>query len=211
MSSGDEPTQEALLDLHAALVAGDDPTASARLAELLLPALQRRFRSTSMPDPHSVDSLIGLSIARYLAEPTRYRPERGPLLGYLWQDVAGDVKNERESRTRLRKHESPDRDSIELVGHDRNLSVEEEALDAVDPFDIPQAVLDRARTELVRFSEQDRELGELLGAGVRSTAPYAEVLGIAHLPADAQRAEVKRNKDRLKARLEVIRDQLCAD
>jgi hypothetical protein len=208
MSCEDDPDPAELCELHEALVAGEDPTVPARLAELLLPALRRRFASTRMPDPHSVESLIGLSIARYLATPSRYRPERGPLLAYLWQDVAGDVKNERDSRTRLRQHESPDSAAVELGTTDRNLSVEEEVLDAVDPFDMPPAVLERARDQLGRLSERDRQLVALLGSGVRSTGPYAEILGIAHLPDRAQAKEVNRHTDRLKKRLGVIRGEL---
>jgi hypothetical protein len=208
MSRGDDPGQAELRELHEELVAGEDPTVPARLAELLLPALRRRFASTMTPDPHSVESLIGLSIARYLNEPERYRPERGPLLAYLWRDVAGDVKNEWDSRARLRQHESPDSAAVELSTADRNLSVEEEVLDAMDRFDVPPAVVERARDQLSRFSEQDRQLLALLGAGVRSTGPYAEILGIAHLPVRAQAKEVNRHKDRLKKRLEVIRGQL---
>lgn len=208
MSHCGEPDPARLRELHEALLADEDPTVPAQLAELLLPALRRRFASVRTHDPHLVESDIDLSIARYLREPWRYRPERGPLLAYLWQDVAGDVKNEQESNARRRTRESPDSNVVELAGADRNLNVEEEVLDAMDPFDLPPAVLERARGKLSEFSEQDRQLIALLGAGVRSTGPYAEVLGIVHLPAFAQAKEVNRHKDRLRKRLGVIRDQL---
>ena len=81
-------------------------------------------------------------------------------------------------------------------------------LDALDPFDVSPEVLDAARAELANFSELDRRLLDLLAQGVRETAPYAEVLGIGHLPQALQRRAVKRHKDRLKARLEVIRERL---
>lgn len=207
MSAAD-PDPAELRRLHEALVSADDPTAPSRLAELLLPPLRRRFASTRMPDPHSLESLIGLSIARYLADPTRWQPQHGPLLGYLWQDVNGDVKNERGSRARLRQHESPDSAAVELGAVDRNLSVEEEVLDDMDPFDVPPALVEQARAQVSRFSERDRQLVGLLGAGVRSTSPYVEILGIAHLPEEAQAKEVKRHKDRLKKRLGVIRGEL---
>jgi hypothetical protein len=206
--SRNDPDPRELRELHEALVAGEDPTVPARLAELLLPALRRRFASREAPDPHSVESLINLSIARYLKEPERYQPERGPILAYLWRDVAGDLNNEWEGRIRLRDQESSSRTAVGLGTADRNPTVEEEVLDAVDRFDVPTAVLERAREQLSRFSEQDRQLIMLLGAGVRSTAPYAEALGITHLSARAQAKEVNRNKDRLKKRLGVIRDEL---
>lgn len=206
--SGPDPDPGELERLHQVLQAGADPTASARMAELLLPALRRRFAGTKLADPHAVGSLIGLSITRYLAEPTRWQPERGPLLAFLWQDVSGDVTNERDSRARLRRHEEPDSAAVELLGADRNLSVEEEVLDDMDPFDVEPSQLARARSELASFDDRDRQLIELLGAGVRSTSPYAEVLGLAHLPDAIQAKEVKRHKDRLKKRLGVIRGQL---
>lgn len=200
-----EPDPAELRELHEAVLAGEDPTAPARMAVILLAALRRRFSRTRMPDPDAVESLIDLCIASYLKEPWHYEPARGPLLAYLWRDVAGDVKNEQESSARIRQHETPSNAVFELGAPDRNLNVEEEVLDAMDPFDVPPAVLARARRELSRFSEQDRQLIALLGASVRSTGPYAEVLGITHLPVSAQARAVNRNKDRLKKRLEVIR------
>ena len=208
MSDGGDPDPARLRELHEALLADEDPTVSSRLAELLLSALRHRFASARTHDPHLVESDIDLCIARYLREPWRYQPERGPLLAYLWLDVAGDVKNEQERNARRRDHETPDSNVVELIGADRNLNVEEEVLNAMDPFDLPPALLERARSKLSEFSEQDRQLIALLGAGVRSTGPYAEVLGIAHLPALAQAREVNRHKDRLRKRLGVIRDQL---
>lgn len=203
-----DPEAGELLRLHEQLCDGEDPTAPARMAELLIPGLRRRFSGTRLADPHEVDSLIGLSVARYLDDPSRWQPDRGPLLAYLWRDVDGDVTNERDSRARLRRHEEPDSAAVELVGADRNPGPEEEVLDDMDPFDAASAVLARAQEEIAALSEQDRQLIELLGGGVRVTSAYAEVLGFAHLPKEAQSDEVKRHKDRLKKRLGVIRGQL---
>jgi hypothetical protein len=198
-----EPTQEELLVLHRALLAGDDPTTPARLAELLLPPLRQRFRGTWTPDPQSVDSMIGLGIARYLSRPQAYDPERGPLLAYLWRDIDGDLRNER-SRPWHRR-ERPAGEFIEVREPQRNLDVEGEVLDMIDPFDVPPALVEAARQEMSRFEGTDRQLIDLLTAGVRDTAPYAAVLGLSHLPVEQQRREVKRHKDRLRARLEVVR------
>jgi hypothetical protein len=200
--------QEELLCLHTALCSDDDPTAPARLASLLLPALRRRFgNKPDGGDPHLLDSLIDESVARYLQEPGRYDPTKGPLLAYLYQDVEGDRKNALAGLARRRLRESPAIE-VELSSAGGNLSVEQEVLDGVDPFDVSLAALDAARAELASFSELDRRLLDLLGQGVRETAPYAEVLGIGHLPVALQRRAAKRHKDRLKARLEVIRERL---
>jgi hypothetical protein len=203
-----EPQQDELLRLHTQLCAGEDPTASARLAELLLPALRRRFRSTRAADPHTIDSLINLSIARYLRDPGRYEPARGPLLAFLYRDVEGDRKNELASLASRRAHELPDSEAVDVASAGRNPGTEEEVLDALDPFDVPREMLEAARSEAATLSEQDRRLLMLIGDGVRETVAYAEILGIAHLPTEVQRREVKRHKDRLKARVEVIRGRL---
>lgn len=82
MSHGGDPDPARLRELHEALLADEDPTVSSRLAELLLSALRHRFASARTHDPHLVESDIDLCIARYLREPWRYQPERGPLLAY---------------------------------------------------------------------------------------------------------------------------------
>jgi hypothetical protein len=220
-----DPTNEELVELHAALVLGADPTVPAKLAELLVDPLRRRFRRFRALDWDTVDSTIGLSIARYLREPSRFDPERGGLLPFLWQDIQGDLLNEVERRTvpvadhhvweasgsrRRQRREIPNSDELEVERDRRNPPVDEEVLDAIDPFDMPPALVERARAELGRFDQRDQALLELLGGGTRETTPYAEVLGISHLDVDTQRREVKRHKDRLKARLEVIRAKLTA-
>ena len=199
-----DPDQEQLLRLHSALCAGD-PTAPARLAELLLPALRRRFRGASSVDSHDVESLIDLSIARYLKDPERYDPARGPLLAFLYRAVEGDRKNEVAKLAARRQRETPSDAIIDIAADSRNPGVEEEVLDALDPFDRSSEAVEAALADLARFSEQDRRLLELIADGIRATAAYAEILGISHLPDAMQRREVKRHKDRLKARLEVIR------
>lgn len=218
-----DPTNEELVELHAALVLGTDPTVPAKLAELLLPRLRRRFHRFAALDCDTVDSTIGWSIARYLRDPSRFDPERGALLPYLWQDIQGDLLNEVERRTvgssehhepadaapRRRRREIPDTEALEVERDCRNPPVDEEVLDAIDPFDMPAALVDQARAELGRFDRRDHALLGLLAAGVRETAPYAEVLAISHLDVATQRQEVKRHKDRLKARLEVIRVRLA--
>lgn len=211
-----DPNNEELVELHAALVLGTDPTVPPKLAELLLPSLRRRFHRFAALDSDTVDSTIGWSIARYLRDPSRFDPERGALLPYMWQDIQGDLLNEVERRMVAssdhapwrRRREIPDTEALEVERDRRNPPVDEEVLDAIDPFDMPAALVDQARAELGRFDRRDHALLGLLTAGVRETAPYAEVLAISHLDIATQRQEVKRHKDRLKARLEVIRARL---
>jgi hypothetical protein len=205
--SAPDPPEAELRALHWELVA-EHPTAAARMAELVLPALRRRFAARRGDDPHVVESTIGLSIARYVADPGRYDPDAGPLLAWLWRDVDGDLRNELASRRRRRNHETPSAETVELAARDRNPSPEEEVLDAVDRFDRPPSMVTEAMKEAAGLSRTDRAILELQAAGVRSTAAYADLLGIGHLPVADQRAEVKRHKDRLRKRLETIRGRV---
>lgn len=201
-----DPSHEELRTLHGTLVAGD-PTAPARLATVLLPALRRRFAGFRGLDRAEVDSQIGLCIARYLQGPERYDTDRGPLLPYLYRDVQGDLYNEMDKRRR-RPEKPSEPETLELDAHRGNLTTEDEVVDRLDPFDRPAELVAAARSELGAMSEEDKEFLRLRAAGVRSTQAYAQVLGVAHLPVDQQRRVVKRAKDRLDKRLAAIRMRL---
>lgn len=202
-----DPTQEDLLGLHRAHEEGD-PVAGARLAELVLPALRRRFANAPVTDPQVVDSTIGYSIARYLAEPERYQPARGPLLAWLYQDVRGDLLNERAKQARRKERPLSDDDAFADRLADGNPSPEEAVVERLDRFDLPPSILEQARTSLAELDEMDRHILLLMEERVRATAAYAEVMDIAHLPVQQQRAAVKRAKDRLTKRMEALRDKL---
>lgn len=193
-----DPAQDELIALHDALLDGH-PTVSARLAELLLPALRRRFRGRREIGHAEIESQIGLSIAVYLAEPQRYDPERGPLLAFLYRDVDGDIRNEAAKRTRRRESLAAG-ETIELLSAAGNFLVEDEV--------VQRSELADALALVTRLGAEEKELLRLRVDGVRSTHAYAEVLGIAHLPVEQQRLEVKRAKDRLDKKLERMRDRI---
>jgi hypothetical protein len=203
------PSEVELGQLHERLLAGD-PVAPAELAERLLPLLRARLAgwAATVDDPHLVPSAIGLVIARYLTDPERFDPERGGLAGYLAMEVRGDVLNELDSRRRRRQHESPAAELVELEPHGRDSTVEEEALDAVDPIGVSPAAVQAARQALGELDQVDRRMLEMMVEGVRSTSAYAAVLGISQLPVDVQRKAVKQHKDRLQKRLERLRGRL---
>jgi hypothetical protein len=206
-----------LLELHRALSAGD-PTAPARLADLLLLPLTKRTR-VSGADAHRIESACGLALARYFQEPHRYDPDRGPLLAWLVQDARGDVLNELASSAARHERLEGDRpggEVVELRPGERNVfqdraqvhPVEDDALDRADPHDLPAERLEAIRQELRSLEPLDRAVAELIGEGVRETAAYSEVLGITHLPVEQQRAAVKREKDRIGKRLERLRERI---
>jgi hypothetical protein len=165
-------------------------------------------------DRAQIESACGWSLAVYLEDPELYRPEKGSLLAWLALDAGGNVRNELASATA--RHEYPGAEVVELHGAARNvfkepaqvLSVEDEALDAADPYDLPPQILAAVRAETDHYCAEDLAVIELLGEGVRETAAFAAVLGIAHLPAPQQRNEVKRCKDRLLKSLERLRDRV---
>ena len=64
--AAEDPSQEVLLVLHEALLGGDI-AASVSLAELLLPAMLRRFDNRRDLERHEIESIIGLCIATYLS------------------------------------------------------------------------------------------------------------------------------------------------
>lgn len=190
--------------MHDALLAGD-VTASERLAEALLPALQRRFAGRRELDPHETNSLIGRSIAAYVAGPGKYDPDRAPLLAYLYRDIDGDIRN--EIAKLARRPETPREDErLEVRASGGN--PEEDVLHQLDPLDLPRETVEAALHEFEALSEEERQFLRLRADGVRATHVYAEGLGIAHLPDAQQRRAVKRAKDRLDKRLERIRDRL---
>jgi hypothetical protein len=201
------PSQEQLLTLHRALLAGD-VTASVRLAELLLPALSGRFAGRRELDRAEVESIVGMTIATYLSQPERYDAARAPLLAYLYQDALGDIRNEAAKRVR-RREDATDDDVLELVPARGNPTPEDDVVDRLDPLDLPRSLVDAAMAQVELLGDEDREFLRLRAEGVRSTHAYAAALGIAHLPPDQQRREVKRAKDRLDKRLGSIRARLA--
>lgn len=182
---------------------------------VLKPLVRRVRRSVAGTDEAQVRSACCQTLAKYLRSPETYEPERGALLAWLALDARGDVLNELAS-ARARR-ETVDVATVELRGATRNVfteaaqlrPVEEEALDRADPYDLPPDSLATIREHAAAFSPEEIAVIEQMGEGVRETAAYAEVLGIAHLPARDQQAAVKREKDRLTRRLERLRERLA--
>jgi len=204
-----DPVEAELGRLHARLLSGD-VVAPTELAERIVPLLRRRLErlERSAGDPHLVPSVIGLVVAKYLREPERFNPARGGLVAYLSMEARSDVLNELEARRRRRARELPVADPVELASSSRDSTVEEEALDTVDPFGVAPEIVQGAVRALRDLDHLDRQVLQMMADGVRATSAYAAVLGLSHLPADLQRKAVKRLKDRLQRRLERLRGHL---
>jgi len=204
-----DPVEAELGMLHARLLSGD-VVAPTELAERIVPLVRRRLEQLerSAGDPHLVPSVIGLVVAKYLREPERFNPARGGLVAYLSMEARSDVLNELEARRRRRARELPVADPVELASSSRDSTVEEEALDTVDPFGVAPEIVQGAVRALRDLDHLDRQVLQMMADGVRATSAYAAVLGLSHLPADLQRKAVKRLKDRLQRRLERLRGHL---
>jgi RNA polymerase sigma-70 factor (ECF subfamily) len=184
-------------DLHADVCAGD-PTASSRVFTVLLEPLLDwlSFRWRNERDAERVRDFAIDSIISYLESPERYDPSRASLLTYLRLDAHGDLLNDHDRRGRQREREA----FVELAAEARNSSTDEYPSERERPevklADVREALPDK----------RDRRAVLLLMEQERSTEVFAEVWGLSGLEPPQQAAEVKRNKDRVKARLRRLRN-----
>jgi hypothetical protein len=186
-------------ELHAAIVEGDDPTATARAFEMLLEPLKTRvaFRWSSL----SRDELEGWALdtlISYLETPTRYDPKQSALLTYLVMDADGDMKNAYNSARARRERFLGD---VEDEASRRNQTTDDD-----ERFDSDDRAL-YARLRAAFPEERDRRVIHLMLENVRDTESYAAALEIAYLPPDEQAAEVKRVKDRIKKRMRRLMEE----
>ncbi|MCC7103500.1 MAG: hypothetical protein IT307_00020 [Chloroflexi bacterium] len=183
-------------ELHARLLAGD-PVATVDLAERFLPPLVRQLqRRFPRLEPNVVETIAIDSVLRLGSQPQRYLPDRARLLAFLRLDAQGDVLNALKSEKR-RQERLTSLEAVELRSAAGN--------SFVDKLAGPESLLaEDGEEQVARLCEgleaRDREVVELMVEGERRTAVFARALGLEALDAIAQAREVKRAKDRLKAR-----------
>ena len=184
--------------LHAE-ICGGDPTAWSRafttLLDPLIDALGFKWpdlRGTERLRDFAVDSIM-----TYVQDPARYDPSKSALLTYLRMDAHGDLLNEHARLERARAAEAGA--AVEIADEQRKGSTDEYPSDR-EPSSMTFAQIRNAFPD-----ERDRRAVLLLIADERSTDAFAEVWDVAGLPPDEQFAVVKRNKDRVKARLRRLR------
>ncbi len=196
---------------HQQLLGRDDPTTPARCADRLYPTvvhhtLARAWRTygTQAVDPALVEEAVGKALLDYFERPQRYDPNLASLESYLSMAAFGDFKNESAKERRRMRHQ------VSLA----DAKFREQ--DVADEQQNPEQMVERAMTAHQVGLEiacsfpnpMDRQIIALLRDGVRATAAYAHVLGLGHLPPDAQAREVKRVKDRLTKRFHRMRGKL---
>lgn len=186
---------EKALTLHKDFLAGR-VTASAQLAELLLPeiynALARKF--SNVYDEHLIRIATDEAILYYLRSPGKFDPTRGSLLNFVWQRARDGLLNLLHQRKI--NHEK----FVELIEARTVYSNETSRSETIEQFLITDEQ-DRQTYKQLRelFPDPvDRALLKLMLDGEYKTAVFADALGILGAPLDEQRAIVKKHKDRIK-------------
>jgi DNA-directed RNA polymerase specialized sigma24 family protein len=195
-------SRESELALHLRLCAfeADAPADACRLyLDLLLNYLAAKHPRV---DPHTRQEAVDTALFAYLRKPSLYDPERGSLAGFLCLAAHGDLLNLLRTEGRHQRG----RKSLSAVELDEDAG----NLSGREPEPATQLQRDEEAEQARAFVQGFRDgctpeegrVFELMLAGERANATYAEALGIAGLPIDEQAKEVKRVKDRLKKRLE---------
>lgn len=184
--------------LHARLLAGD-LTASAEVATRyltgLVDVLSRKHPQVAARDETMVRDAATDALLDYAASPASFDPERRTLQGYLFMAAEGDLLNALAKARREHEREKLS-DPVELRQSARNTGV-----------GVPKAERELQHQELrARLNElvpdpMEQQVLELMLEGERETMAYAIVMGIVEKDWEERREEVKRMKDKLKARL----------
>jgi hypothetical protein len=141
----------------------------------------------------------------YAKQPASYKPELKSLFSFLKMSAEGDLLNKlAQQKRRIARMKLVSLEDVALGVPDGNINIEEEVIARQEVKSRLQLLKNQ---QAVTTNEQDERILELMQAKVRATAEYARVLHIEHLPEEEQRAEVKRNKDRLRLRLKRLEEK----
>ena len=206
---GSFPDSEWCASIHQRLL-GQDPTAPSDLVSAFLgPLVETLRRDARAPDQAFFLDAATDALLAYAKEPSKFAPDKRGLKGYLKMAAKGDLLNAIARHNRRRRWERSVED-VELAARGGNKALGPGGLRRVK--DRPDTPMQEA--ELLSLVERalphgtDRDIAELIRNGERSTAVFARVLGIADRPEAEQRKLVKRNKDRIKKRLERLGAQV---
>jgi hypothetical protein len=184
--------------LHADVCAVD-PTAWSRAFTTLLDSLVDwlGFRWPDLRDSERLHDFAVDAIMSYLRTPDRYDPAQSSLLSYLRMDAHGDLLNDHDRLHRAREAEL--QVGVEVADLQRKGATDDYPSDREPP------TMTLAQIREAFPDERDRRAVLLLIAEERSTEAFAEVWDVANLPPDERFQAVKRNKDRVKARIRRLR------
>jgi DNA-directed RNA polymerase specialized sigma24 family protein len=196
------PSLDEGLALHRRLQFQDVLAPSDVCAAYLEPLLDWLAGGFPRIEPHLREGAAHEALFDYVQHPDRYDPGRGDLAVYLRMAARADLLN--ALRREKRHHRGRVAwSAVELGEESGNLSGREE-----EPLLLLQRGEDAAERERILRSvaegltAPERRVLELMVAGERWTALYAEALGLHGLSAEEQEREVKRVKDRIKKRIQ---------
>ena len=189
--------------LHELLVHGD-PTATALIAEEILPEVMSQLRCRKEAkgcDEQVLFDAMYDGFFEYTNKPDQFQVTKSSLLAFLTLAAHRNLLNSRRSaRTRL-KYEK----SVEVPPAAGNSSLEEENVDRRDEQQwllslVPGNSLDEKIASLLT-DPVDQRICKLMLQGERSTAEFTKITG---LTGDVKKlaAEIKRRKDRITKALE---------
>ncbi len=215
------PNHQWQQEQHRLLVEGD-PIAPAAISERVYPHL-RLHLDQKFPgvDEDLIISAVNDALISYLKHPQQYDPTKKSLVNYLKMAASRDLLNALDSKKRRRKREVPF-ELIQLGSDHDDIDVEviERSSELYNKRElIGQYLTASQETELIEkeqaamltniFTDKtDQQLARMVINQVRETVHYAQVLGIISLPTTEQRALVKKHKDRIKKRLERVKEKL---
>jgi RNA polymerase sigma-70 factor (ECF subfamily) len=188
-----DPPETILESLHRRLLMGDR-LASPELVGHILACLQQEMeRLFPQFDPHLVSDGVIDAVLDYCARPTQFDASRGvPLDRFLSRAARGNVRNLMRSERRRKNREKK-------VGEKKcEIDVAlDPAVGNIQQEELKELEGKRAEMLSALKDERDRQMLTLRLEGVRETPPYAQILGITHLPLEEQREQVNRHKERI--------------
>lgn len=183
-----------LVALHRRLCDGDR-TASDELAALVLnPLVERVSRRYPRTDTQIVWDGVSEAFLDYCSRPHQFDEQRGLALDRFLQ-----MASRRNIANILRSHVRRQAREEEAARVYASAAVELDPVVGNLLYQEENAQLHQQEEDLLNLLQdpKDRQILALRLQGERRTEAFAAILGVSHLPIEAQRREVKRAKDRI--------------
>ena len=202
------PTQAEALCLHQRLHSKDPIAPKDLAAAYLQPLIDWLARTIPGAPPDFREAAAGYALVNLVKKPASYDPARKELFPYLCMSAQGDLKNllQQEARHHVGRvpwesvEDSPD--AGKYLGREDDPSLRLSIAEAqAAPEDPAVAAV------LASATEVERRVLALILQDERRTPVFAAAMDLADRPPTEQEKEVKRMKDRLKARLKRERRQ----